>query len=808
LKKIEGEMAYSLSKKSVLNIFIGSPGDVTEEREIAKSVVDRINNYVAINLDLVVELRGWEDTIPGYSRPQKLINEDVMRCDLFLGLMYKRWGSPSGKYTSGFEEEFAIAQKRMESGDLKDIWLFLRNISQDFLEDPTDQLLKVLDFRKKIQSEKKLLYKTYNNVMDWEKLLYDTLSFHITKEYLPTPEKGISTHSIPQTSHKTAGELGIVRRNEKVAVENTLNAVRDSFEKDKFQSLDDGIKANLYLLATSLLYDKSISSEMLNVHEVQFLFKNRTSIKPIALEKKLILRTILSDEYNLKCGWYWYTKSKIDIIKILKIFSQKDYSEGLRYQSMVYLYALKGFDSPSEFESSLHDTKKVVLMTVNIFETYGKKNEIKLIEPLQKNRSEEISEKTSIAIFAILLRSNIKDVIEYILHSNPSEKALNKAVLKYQELFLSKLTIGQAKRLMATGNNFLRSTIFERFYPNLSDEDLWLFTNDQSNTINSRAFLELLNRGVKITFEEVDKKFSITNDSQAIFNYLTMREKDKIYLEIYKKMSYEELEKSISWDSFKSPIIYRAMAEVYYTKFKKTLVDDLRTKFERIKKPFDLMRKLSPELEKSISEFDKYSDNIRDGFAFEAIGALTNNMVKNDLILARELINENYQYNDDSIKCNLLRIIEKFGNTKDIKILEKLSNSKSTSVRHKSIEIITALDKNNKFGLVEKLIHSDIKEEVRRGLRHSIDINYEIDESEIIKLLYHENDDIRLDSLSYLCKTNEVNVLEKVVEEYISKDGYYYNVVCWIDRLLYSPSVLNKYFYKQILERLEIQDQP
>jgi hypothetical protein len=53
-----------------------------------------------------VELLGWEDTLPGASRPQDKINEDVDRCELFLGLLRRRWGEPpGGKWSTGFEED-------------------------------------------------------------------------------------------------------------------------------------------------------------------------------------------------------------------------------------------------------------------------------------------------------------------------------------------------------------------------------------------------------------------------------------------------------------------------------------------------------------------------------------------------------------------------------------------------------------------------------------------------------------------------------------------------------------------------------
>lgn len=140
----------SRSKRDVLTVFIGSPGDLQEERKEARRVVDRLNNNVARNLDLFIELRGWEDTLPGSGRPQGRINEDLRDSDLFVGLVWLRWGTPTGEYSSGFEEEYGLAKKQREKGELEEIWLFFKKAPDGMLGDPGDQLRRVLAFKETI----------------------------------------------------------------------------------------------------------------------------------------------------------------------------------------------------------------------------------------------------------------------------------------------------------------------------------------------------------------------------------------------------------------------------------------------------------------------------------------------------------------------------------------------------------------------------------------------------------------------------------------------------------------------------------
>ena len=47
-----------------VKVFLASPGDLAEERKVAKVIVDDFNSQLADALGYQVELVGWEDTLP------------------------------------------------------------------------------------------------------------------------------------------------------------------------------------------------------------------------------------------------------------------------------------------------------------------------------------------------------------------------------------------------------------------------------------------------------------------------------------------------------------------------------------------------------------------------------------------------------------------------------------------------------------------------------------------------------------------------------------------------------------------------
>jgi hypothetical protein len=73
-KAARGVTVASHSSLEVLKVFLASRGDLAEERRTAKQVVDDLNSFFCRQLGWHVDLCGWEDTLPGAGRPQKLIN--------------------------------------------------------------------------------------------------------------------------------------------------------------------------------------------------------------------------------------------------------------------------------------------------------------------------------------------------------------------------------------------------------------------------------------------------------------------------------------------------------------------------------------------------------------------------------------------------------------------------------------------------------------------------------------------------------------------------------------------------------------
>src|SRR5690606_19975802 len=131
----------------VFRVLIASPGDVSEERDIAVRIIQEWNDLNSAERRLVLLPLRWEThSAPEYGkRPQEVINRQVVdHCDLLVGVFWTRIGSPTGVADSGTLEEIERV-----ANDGKPVMLYFSKSSKNPDEIDLEQLKRLREFKTK-----------------------------------------------------------------------------------------------------------------------------------------------------------------------------------------------------------------------------------------------------------------------------------------------------------------------------------------------------------------------------------------------------------------------------------------------------------------------------------------------------------------------------------------------------------------------------------------------------------------------------------------------------------------------------------
>jgi ferritin-like protein len=185
---------------TVLQVFVASPGDLKDERSLIANVINEFNQTWGSSKHVTLELIGWET----HSRPgigedgQDVINHQIGDdYDIFLGLMWGRFGTATNRADSGTEEEFERAYSRLrENPESVQIMFYFKDAGISPSKMDTVQLQKVLDFKKKIADEYGALYHEFQTPEQFETKVRMHLS-SIVQDWLD----GNILSQTPKTKH-------------------------------------------------------------------------------------------------------------------------------------------------------------------------------------------------------------------------------------------------------------------------------------------------------------------------------------------------------------------------------------------------------------------------------------------------------------------------------------------------------------------------------------------------------------------------------------------------------------------------------
>jgi len=789
-------------KRNVLTVFLASPGDLKSERSITREVVERINKVVSRHLDWHIELLGWEDTLPGCSRPQDIINKDVDCCDLFLGLLWKRWGQSTGKHTSGFHEEFLRARERRMHSGVPEIWLFFKTIGSDSLEDPGEQLNSVLKFKDEQIEQKELLFKEFPDTQSWERIINDQLMAYVLElahepqeagpdKATPTSKEkqrdiSISGEKKPEAATPYPPELGLIFQK----TSSHINGQQDA-------ELDFWDKTRLFLLASSWFSSVHLH-ERLGVHEINLVYSQRKSWELSGEELMLIFRTMVTDEYHTRPGWYWFEGEEENLIDD-GLCSISVATEDKEARKMAFtLMTQTGFRPPQKIiEKGLSENEsEVVLKVIELLAHTGIPEDIGLLDKVLDSNESAIKSSAVAARLDLLYREDPNNAFrEYIkvggntpIFIDVASKETNLSVDEAVLLESLKSPHTEVRRF-ATG--------YLRTLKKLDSGTARGLLEDEDSEVRRQALWALVELGEKITVGQIKRLFPPQKPTRSLgfglfsgglgYDYRSRSFYTEFFEAILKQTSPEEILALLDTYNSDNEMSYRYLAVNHFDVIESRIRSDLDNEFVN----------LTSELDPKLWESDTI-DFVKAQMIGAALAGLAEHGNESDLKYARKFVG-NTRHNTADPEA--VKLLVKYGDISDVQRLLEVARTSGRETRQIAFEGALRLA-NEKTAILEIML----KEGDGKTAAKAAEQLWVLDEArarEISRSMLNEDaSDKRLRGLALLVTFCTKAQLEALLDEYIATSPHYYNVVAWLDKTLYAPGRYGEFFRKELLKLL------
>ena len=331
-------------------------------------------------------------------------------------------------------------------------------------------------------------------------------------------------------------------------------------------------------------------------------------------------------------------------------------------------------------------------------------------------------------------------------------------------------------------------------------------TSDPSVPIREIAFTELAKQGSPIDSRKVEKalwKDDPQANSLAAALFPGNREKkgdaSSVMLTYYRQQTAELVAAEVDWFGLDGVLAYKSLATDHFDAIRDELRKDLENGFERVRKQSidSIAAELGAEYaEKVVERFKGLDDFIRSQFVEASLSGLAINGDASDIRFGRQ-----YLATDSGTLTTIsaVRIVCRFGTAEDVPALLNVAKDSWGEARDEAGVCALRLSPNP-LEVARRLIESTGPKLVQAGYAWLYDQNFREVVDFFEALLDSGDEKERVRSVYYLSRTRSAEELANVLEANLQKEKYYYNVIAWLDRLLYSPEPLREFFLRKLAE--------
>lgn len=785
--------------RKIVKVFLASPSDLQDERALAKATVDEFNDTIGKALGYHVDLVGWEDTIAGYGRPQSLINKDLEQCEYFIGLMWQRWGSPpdseAGEFSSGFEEEFELTLRRRGKGSKPEISLFFKNVAPEFLRDPGPGLTQVLAFRKKMETEKRVMFETFGDEREYSRKLRRCIFSYVQSLATEDTEQKSEQQQERPTSNADAPAKQDQPMADSLFSNSGLTFLRDFLDRAQTkQSAPTPLDVARLRLLGDIAQRSGNDEGLLGVHDANLIY---LGILPENLGR---------DELNglADCGfrhfwtqstplWKWIASIKNAAFTSLSSYvGPNDQRQGaLRAMTLTRegLWLDDHFTRRrylnSWFATDTHSSIKAAALVY--LGAAGLPEDLEWIDREIKRNDVHTRTAAAQAAIRIRLREDPPKATQAIVELEPSD--LDDGLIK--EIFGDERSIepDQLSLLLQNRNQKVRTAAlrFAKQRSLLTVDIANRLLSDTDANIRYEAITYLTQTGQ--TFSDTEAKAALVKPPLGAL--YANDENGERFFEQYqikqlRRLTAVQLDEKVHLSSVYFFAPYLARAEGYFELYAQMLRSDIDNQFksyfdEQILKLEATLGAGSVEKTKELSEF------IRKAMTRKSMDILCKRMLAMDLALVRRALKSEFIEYSAADVAYLVR----YGNWDDIPLLILMINR--PAFRGASLMLFSGDDMyitiaRGVLRLGRNRLAELLQLEMSSGLKNLLVANApqisfaKLSTDLICKLLRSDDVGLRKSTSLKCLAVFKRTRLEEVLNAYVSSDeAHYYNVIHWLD---------------------------
>lgn len=806
--------------RRVVRIFLGSPGDLSPERLVAKSVCEEFNHLWAATLGYQIELVGWEDTVATFGRGQEVINRDLRTCEMFVGVVWKRWGTPpdqSGQYRSGFEEEYNLSIERRESGEDIEISLFLKNIDDDAAKDPGEQLKLVLDFRKKLIEEKKVYYESFSESADFGSKFRRLITKYVQQKNSDTlnllsKEQSKSSDEASPDQTQSASTYRLLAHNSHKFLSNLLNS----------STADDFTLTSLEVARTRLigctLYTYQNDRTYIQTHDANIIYLNRLHVKLGEKEVDSLvasgLRNIDNEHVPL---WYWVsvhnaTHPQYDILELSAHYNSSGKTRVGAFKALKMMrkpFAPTDDDRQIIFQQWTNADQDVRSSALSYLAEVGSPSELEWIRS-EYERSDSKTQASALeSLLRVTARQNRISAVKVMYELQPSSvsgSALAAVFDDADSMPTSILLEGLEQRANEVRRK-VSSILFDR---SAIDEELATsLISDEDIGVRYFSACSLARHNKPLSGSDISKLLIIKSSSpSSIFGGGDNKEWFEKYANYVDSISpLDLLRNRAASESMYKKDAFNALARRQVSKLREELHSRITTKYSNVfdKHVSELPAALrTPDQLKQVNSIKNY---VCEGHTLSAVEILAEKGSDLDLDVVRGALK------DSKFKApiSIYRYFSRYGSWIDVPFLIQvaengppyspglyISNLQSKHLRAAG-KCLVALSRSRYIDLLDISKDRAVQPNIISAMP-AIDITRLTDDY-IISLLLSKSENFRKAAALKIIATQKKARIARLLDRYVTNEReYFYNVVFWLDMALTIGAASTSYARQALLD--------